>query len=132
MKYFPFLITCSLLFLLSCNDDDDATFVCNDFGVGDTISVPVPQGNAFLRIDAVFQENRCACNAFCITAGGTGFRLLTPENDTLLIGIGDQTIPPDTVRYQGELLRLVSITHREVCSFSDLTEADYCAEFVFE
>jgi len=129
MKYLC-LFTCLLIVLTACQDDDEAIFVCNDFRVGDSISVP--GSNASLRIDAVHLENRCPCNAFCIIAGGTSFRLLSPDNDTLLIGTGDRTTAPDTVRYRGQLLRLVNITHREVCTFTDLEPADYCAEFRFE
>lgn len=122
-----------LFTITACQDDDDATFVCNDFRVGDSISVPIPDGDAFLRFDGVHIENRCPCNADCITVGGTGFRLISPANDTLLIGIGgDGTTPPDTVRYRGQLLRLVNISHRQVCTFTDLEPADYCAEFRFE
>ena len=78
------------------------------------------------------QENRCPCNAVCITAGGVGVRLLSSANDTLLIGEGDQTAPDDTLLYKGFTLRLRSIDHRLICNPAELEQDEYCLDFAWE
>lgn len=130
MKNVFFLLLLTALTFTSCADDDDNSGACTNFQVGDSIDVPGTSESLF--IDAVYQDNRCSCGLACIIGGGVGYRLLTPANDTLLIGFGDNSVPADTVYYNGQLLRLVNITHREICEFSDLGQSDYCADFVFE
>lgn len=126
-----FLFACLLFALASCDDDDDANaFTCTADQVGDTILLP--DDSESLTIDAIFQDNRCPCRADCFVAGGVGIRLLSSANDTLLIGVGDNTAPDSTLTYNGFNLRLLSVTHREVCDFSELAQNDYCAEFVWE
>ena len=126
-----FIFACLLFALTSCQDDDDANaFNCNADQVGDTILLP--DNSESLTIDAIVQDNRCGCLANCFVAGGVGIRLLSSANDTLLIGVGDSTAPDSTLTYNGFNLRLLSVTHREVCDFSVLAQSDYCAEFVWE
>jgi hypothetical protein len=126
-----FIFTCLLFSFTACQDDDDAnTFNCTADKVGDTILLP--DSSESLTIDAIFQDNRCPCLANCIVAGGVGIRLLSSANDTLLIGVGDNTSPDSTLTYNGFNLRLSSVTHREVCDYSVLAQSDYCAEFVWE
>lgn len=125
------LLAYLLLVFTSCQDDDDANgFSCTADQVGDTVLLP--DDSEVLLIDAVVQDNRCPCNALCITAGGVGVRLLSSANDTLLIGLGDQTSPNSTLLYNGFNLSLRSVTHREVCNFQELVQDDYCLEFVWE
>ncbi len=92
----------------------------------------LPGNSGELFIDAVYQDNRCPCNALCIVAGGVGFRLLTAANDTLLIGKGDGTVPPDSLRYDGHLLILREVTNATVCDPGDLAQNEYCADFSVE
>lgn len=126
-----FFFACLLFTFTACQDDDDSNvFTCNADQIGDTILLP--DDSESLTIDAVFIDNRCPCNATCIVAGGVGIRLLSSANDTLLIGVGDNSSPDSTLTYRGFNLRLLSVSHREVCDFSELEQSDYCAEFRFE
>jgi hypothetical protein len=126
-----YLFACLLFVLTACQDDDDPNaFVCVADQVGDTVLLP--DDSEVLLIDAVVQDNRCPCNALCITAGGVGVRLLSSANDTLLIGLGDQTAPNSTLLYNGFTLSLRSVTHREICNSSDLEQGDYCFDFAWE
>lgn len=129
MKRSLLLAFCAATLLFSCGEDDDFA-PCNDFKVGDSITVPGTTET--LLVDAVYQDNRCPCNALCITAGGIGYRLITPSNDTLLIGRGDQTVPADSLQFNGRVLRLVNVSHRDICDPGALTQADYCADFRFQ
>ncbi|TXF90159.1 hypothetical protein FUA23_07950 [Neolewinella aurantiaca] len=130
MKQF-FVFACFVFALTSCQDDDDmSAFTCISDQVGDTILLP--DGSEGLTIDAIYQDNRCPCLTPCLVAGGVGIRLLSPTSDTLLIGVGDSTAPDSTLTYNGFNLRLRSVTHREVCDYLELTQSDYCAEFIWE
>lgn len=125
------LFACLLFVFSACQDDDDAnTFNCTADQVGDTILLP--DDSEVLRIDSIMQENRCPCNAVCITAGGVGVRLLSSANDTLLIGVGDQTAPDDTLGYKGFTLRLRSVDHRTICNPAELEQDEYCLDFAWE
>lgn len=125
-----FFLLLAISFLTGCSDDDDNTQVCTNFQVGDSIDLPGSTETLF--IDAVYQDNRCPCNAVCFVAGGIGFRLLTAANDTLLIGKGDNTVPNDSLTFDGRLLILGEVTTREVCNPADLSPSDYCADFRVE
>lgn len=126
-----FFLLLALTFFAGCSDDeDDDIQVCTNFQVGDSIDLPGSTETLF--IDAVYQDNRCPCNAVCFVEGGIGIRLLTATNDTLLIGKGDSTVPNDSLSFDGRLLILQEVTTREVCNPADLTQGDYCADFRIE